>query len=429
MSSVGSVVLAGIVVESAADFQTRTGLRQMLEAARRYTLAIYAHLTPEQLQVPQWPTVNPPLWELAHIGWFQEYWCRRMRPGRAPLPSRYPHFDDWYNSSVIPHATRWTLPHPPMSGVIRQLDETLEDTLAALERVDVDQCYGFALAALHEFMHAEALLMTLQTLALPAPPHLRSRDDSDDNGAAAAPASADIAFEGGALAVGSAPNATHFVFDNEKWAHRVMVSPFAMATACVTNAQFAEFVDDGGYRIEAWWSDQGSRWLRASAAKHPAYWRNDGSAWLARRFDQWDALDKAAPVVHVNLHEAMAYCAWARRRLPTETEWEWAARAGDDRRYPWGADATLLARCTLGARLTRPAPAARADPELGSLLHLVGNVWEWTASAFLPYPGFAPDPYADYSAPWFGNHQVMRGGSLFTARALVHNRFRNFYLP
>src|SRR5688572_13780694 len=156
MSSVGRAGLAGMVVEFAADIQTREGLRQMLEAARKYTLAIYAHLTPEQLQVPQWRTVNLPLWELAHIGWFQEYWCRRTRPGRPLLASRYPHFDAWYDSSVIPHAARWKLPHPPMTTVLQQLTETFDDTLTALDESDAGQRYGFALAALHEFMHAEA---------------------------------------------------------------------------------------------------------------------------------------------------------------------------------------------------------------------------------------------------------------------------------
>ena len=117
----------------AADFQTWAGLAQVLKAARQYTLAIYAHLTPEQLQVPRLPTVNPPLWELAHIAWFQEYWCRRFRPGRQPLASRYPDFDAWYDSSFIPHAERWTLPHPPMADVVGKLEQVLGDALSALE--------------------------------------------------------------------------------------------------------------------------------------------------------------------------------------------------------------------------------------------------------------------------------------------------------
>ena len=401
-----------------------------LAALRNSTLAIYSHLTDGQLQVPQLPTVNPPLWELGHLAWFQEHWCRRHKTDRALLPSRYPHFDDWYDSSVIAHAARWALPHPDRQVILQQMRETLDDALNELAQADDAGRYFFELALRHEAMHAEALRMTLQTLALPAPPRVDStlRDPPLRAGAATAPS--DVAFAGGVFLMGTQPQTSRFVFDNEKWAHPVRVDAFAIANQCVSNAEFARFVDDGGYARQECWSGPGWAWRSSASADHPVYWRNDGRAWLARTNDRWQRVDAAHPVIHVNLHEAQAYCAWAGRRLPAEAEWEFAATAGGSPvTFPWGDDAARLRDCVLDARTDRPAPAAAAAGSLGPLLHLIGNVWEWTETPFLPYPGFAPDPYADYSAPWFGDHTVLRGGSFVTSPWLIHSRFRNFYTP
>jgi len=406
-------------------------LQAKLVAARKYTLGIYEHLTPAQMQVPRQANVNLPLWELAHIAWFQEYWCRRYRTGAEPLPSRYPHFDDWYNSSVIPHAARWELPHPAREVILQQMADTLDATLETLERAADPDFYFFELALLHEAMHAEALWLTLQTLGLPAPTLRTTVGNAPRSPAADLQVAArDIEFAGGEFLMGTEPGASRFVFDNEKWAHPVQVKPFAIANMCVSNAEFAGFVDDGGYARREWWTESGWAWRTAANAGHPVYWRRDGAQWLTRWNDRPEPLDVAQPAMHVNLHEANAWCAWAGRRLPTEAEWEFAARAGGGPAlYPWGDDATVLDDCTLGAHAARPSAAARGPAAAGALVHLLGNAWEWTVTAFEPYPGFAPDPYVDYSAPWFGNHTVIRGGSFVTAPWLIHSRFRNFYMP
>ena len=409
---------------------TKEDLRAQLSAAREYTLAIYAHLTPAQLQVPLLAIVNPPPWELAHIAWFQEFWCCRERPGRPPRPSRYEHFDAWYNSSVIPHAARWALPHPAYDEILRQMGETFDATLHALERADSGALYPFALSVLHERMHAEALLMTLQTLALPMPPLLEGAAPDESIHVGARAAGRDIAFTGGTYLMGTPPDGSRFVFDNEKWAYPAAVAPFSIASHCVSNAEYAQFVADNGYARREWWSEAGWAWRVAAQALHPATWRQDGTQWLERRYDRWRPPVAAQPALHVNLHEAQAYCAWAKRRLPSEAEWEFAARAGGGpANFPWGDEPALLRDCALEARSCGPLAVGPGESRFGPLAHMLGNVWEWTATPFAPYPGFAADPYADYSEPWFGNHAVLRGGSFVTAACLIHNRFRNFYLP
>ncbi len=400
----------------AASPRSADALAAALIEAREYTKSLYAHLTAAQRRFPFGSNVNPADWELGHVGWFQEYWCVRTRPEDATgirAPSRLAGADALWNSSTVPHATRWSLPLPDWHGIHTYLDATLADTLAGLQRSRNGERYFFELALYHEDMHAEALLMTLQTLALPVPPTLRGAVPV----ATAVPAPApDMLFAGGLVPMGASPNApsSRFVFDNEKWAHPVAVGPFSMATGCVTNAQFAAFVDAGGYQARELWTAAGWTWRQQSGAAHPGHWKRAPAGWIQRRFDRWHAVDPALPVLHVNAHEAEAYCRFARRRLPTEAEWEFAAT------HTPMADAAVLDHAQDG-------PVASGGG--AHMAHLLGNVWEWTASTFMPYPGFAADPYADYSAPWFGDHRVLRGGSFATRSRLVHAGFRNFYKP
>jgi iron(II)-dependent oxidoreductase len=255
----------------------------------------------------------------------------------------------------------------------------------------------------------------------------------------------DVAFPAGPFRLGAEPGRQPFVLDNEKWAHDVELEAFRIARAPVTQAEFAAFVDDGGYRRDELWSPAGLAWRRGLDARHPLYWRPAGPGrWLRRHFDRDVPLEPDRPVLHVNAHEAEAFCRWAGRRLPTEAEWERAACGARGQgsavqpRFPWerapGAPGSAAdpRRCAnLDARRTGCVEVGRLaggdSPE--GLQQLVGDVWEWTASPFEPYPGFVADPYEDYSRPWFGTHRVLRGGCFATRARLLRNTWRNFYTP
>ncbi|MCC7116335.1 MAG: ergothioneine biosynthesis protein EgtB [Burkholderiales bacterium] len=411
----GRIADVGAPVAGHAGPKSREALAAALADARDYTRRCYAHLAGGDPVFPCIAIVNPARWELGHIGWFQEFWCRRWRPddrAGARTPARIANADALWNSSRVPHDSRWALPLPDWAGIDRYLGETYADTMTSLATSGDGERYPYELSLYHEDMHGEALLMTLQTLGyappagFPPPP-----------GVGRAAPVRDIAFVGGALGMGSTPDdeRERFVFDNEKLRHRVDVGAFAIASRTVTEDEFAAFVDDGGYRRSDLWSEDGRRWLAVAGRTVPAYWRPCGSGYEVRWFDRWRPLSPGTAIQHVNAYEAEAWCAWAGRRLPTEAEWEFAAtRAGS----------------AVGARLdAREAGPGAAEAGAGAPAHLLGNVWEWTSTPFGPYPGFAPDRYADYSAPWFGDHRVIRGGSWATRSRLVHARFRNYYQP
>ena len=337
-------------------------LADLLDARARAE-RITGDLAGEQLLGPKLAIVNPPLWEIGHVSWFQEYWCLRLRPDGTRSDSILPGADALYDSARVAHDTRWDLRLPGLAETRAYGEAVLEKVQerAGRESGNEQLRYFVRLATFHEDMHAEAFHYTRHTLGYPDLAGLEPE---------AAEGSGDVELRGGRFMLG-AQRDEGFVFDNEKWAHEVKLGPFRIARSLVTSAGFLRFVEAGG--------------------TVPRYWRKQGEAWLERRFDRWLPLALDEPVRHVSWNEAQAYCNWAKRRLPTEAEWEFAAKAG-------------------------------AIP--GS-----SGLWEWTASDFMPYPGFVVDPYKEYSEPWFGTHKVLRGGSFASAPRLLRPTFRIFYMP
>jgi iron(II)-dependent oxidoreductase len=405
-------------------------LAAWVKDARLRTLELIADLDDRQLLGSSLAIVNPLLWEIGHVAWFQEKWLLRHANRRPPIRRDA---DALYDSAAVAHDTRWDLPLPARAETLRYMalvQEQVLERLAAKPRPD--EVYFTLLSIFHEDMHTEAFTYTRQTLGYSAPDLSSSVDSSLAPGDG--PCQGDVLMAGGTFLLGAEPDEP-FVFDNEKWAHPVELKAFAIAKAPVTQAEFASFAEDGGYRRRELWSDAGWIWRERAAVEHPVYWQRRSNRWLRRDFDRWLPLEPYRPIIHVNWYEADAYCRWADRRLPTEAEWEAAASwpTNDERkqRFPWGQCAPTSDEANLDGRaLGCVGVAAHASGDSrGGCRQMIGNVWEWTADDFLPYPGFTPDPYKEYSAPWFGDHKVLRGGCWATRGRLLRNTWRNFYRP
>src|SRR5512135_193058 len=443
--------------------------RQLITAIREFRarlLSLVADLDDIQMIGPRLAIVNPPLWEIGHVAWFQEFWTLRHLRGAKPILAKA---DQLYNSTDIAHDTRWELLLPSREQTLGYMNEVLD---RCIERIDgkyqlaPEEFYFYWLATFHEGMHAEALAYTRQTLghAPPSGAPANSQTDLDPR-----TWRGDVEIPGGRFTIGADKN-DPFVFDNEKWAHEVEIEPFRIARAPVTNGEFLEFVEAGGYRDEKHWSADGWRWLQTGGSPqleksfvkffnknihepvelaafterldHPVYWRPlDNGRWEQRVYDKYVLLNEDKPVVHISWYEAQAYCNWAGRRLPTEAEWETAA-SGEPasggtslgfrrRRFPWGDDAPDGTRANLDWRAggVVEVDAHGAGDSAFGCRQMIGNLWEWTADTFQAYPGFTVDPYKEYSKPWFGTHKVLRGGCWATFSLLIHNRWRNFYTP
>ncbi|MEO6163156.1 MAG: selenoneine synthase SenA [Candidatus Binatia bacterium] len=444
-----------------------SGLIATMRDFRARLLGLVADLDDQQMIGPRLAIVNPPLWEIGHVAWTQEFWALRHLRGEKPL---LPDGDRLYKSTEVAHDTRWELLLPSRENTLTYVNQVIERCVSGIDgKVDLspEEFYFYWLTTFHEGMHAEALAYTRQTLGYPPPRFAKDCPAIDIPQPRAC--RGDVEIPGGKFTIGATRDMP-FTFDNEKWAHEVDVKPFCIARAPVTNGEFLQFVEAGGYCRRQHWSDEGWQWLESGGAPqleksfakffnknitepveitafkekldHPLYWqRLENGRWQQRVYDRYVPLSEALPVVHVSWFEAQAFCQWAGRRLPSEAEWEVAASAelaangiGSAQRrrhYPWGDASPAQQHANLdwrGGGLVE-VDCYEAGTSAFGCRQMIGNVWEWTANDFLPYPGFSTDPYKEYSQPWFGTHKVLRGGCWATSSLLVHNGWRNFYTP
>lgn len=371
-------------------------LAEAMVASRADTLstfAAYERALPD-LRVPPLAELNPPVWELGHIGWFQEYWITRnpertqgvrADPDAHRSAPRRNGADALYNSSWVPHDSRWQMLLPDAAATRDDLAWQLDDALRLLRQVSADDAglYFFRLALLHEDMHHEAALYMARGLGIAIEdPRWQTRP-------LPAPAPS-LAFGGRDWRLGNIPD-QGFSFDNELPGCTLELRPFEIDRQAVRWEEYLPFLHAGGYDDPSWWTEAGARWRAAQSSNGPRYLRRAASGWEQWRDGSWGRLDPQEAASHLTLHEAQAWCRWAGRRLPTEAEWECAACCAPEA-FRWG------------------------------------DVWEWTASPFQPFPGFESHPYRDYSSPWFDGRPVLRGASHCTQPRMCHPRYRNFFL-
>jgi iron(II)-dependent oxidoreductase len=419
-------------------------LIEALEETRQRTLELVDDLSDEQLIGPRLRIVNPLRWEIGHVAWFQEFWILRHLAGLSPILNQG---DELYDSARVAHDTRWDLPLPSRSTTLEYMKRVLDrvcDLSDHRRREALDgynETYFLQLVLFHEQMHAEAITYTRQTLSYPPPRLGLARAGAGKVQNAYAKVLGDAFVPGGKFVLGCSGGAP-FAFDNERQPHRVEIASFSISTTAVSNAEFAGFVEEGGYRRRELWSDEGWQWRQDAGAEHPVYWQRESNGrWLRRDFDRWVPLEDRVAVVHVNWYEADAYCRWAGRRLPSESEWEVAAScelSGDGRSisnnkrlYPWGNEPPTRDRANLDWRAMGciEVDALPAGDSAFGCRQMIGNIWEWTSTNFGAYPGFKPGPYKEYSEPWFGDHKVLRGGCWATRSRMIRSAYRNFYTP
>ncbi|GIJ09453.1 ergothioneine biosynthesis protein EgtB [Micromonospora andamanensis] len=377
------------------------------------------------------PLMSPLVWDLAHVGNQEELWLVRDVGGREPVRCD---IDDLYDAFKQPRRDRPSLPLLPPPEARAYLATVREKVYDLLDRVAFDNGrlvadgFAFGMIVQHEQQHDETMLATHQLRSGPAALHAPPPPEPTGW------VPAEVLVPAGPFQMGT--DADPWALDNERPAHRVDLPAYVIDAAPVTNGAYRAFIADGGYDDPRWWSEAGWQHRRQAGLSAPMHWRRDGDGWSYLRFGTWSRVRDDEPVVHVCFHEAQAYATWAGKRLPTEAEWEKAARwdpaTGRSRRYPWGDGDPTAAHANLGQRHLSPAPVG-AYPAGASPLgvhQLIGDVWEWTATPFRGYPGFAAFPYREYSEVFFGDdYQVLRGGSFGTDQAACRGTFRNWDYP
>jgi ergothioneine biosynthesis protein EgtB len=400
-------------------------LAARLLATRHLSLELAGPLSPEDMVVQAMDDASPTKWHLAHTTWFFEtFVLARHLPGYRPFDETFNYcFNSYYESQGArqPRPKRGLLTRPTSDRVLdyrAHVDDGLRHLLAPGASAEVARLLEIGIN--HEQQHQELMLTDILALfaASPLCPAYRPSAPAAAADAAASQPLRWVTFSGGIRQVGregSGP-ADAFAWDNETPRHDVLIHPFRLADRLVTNAEWLEFIADGGYDTAALWLSDGWATINREGWRAPLYWEEHDGAWFAMSLDGLRPVEPAAPVSHVSYYEADAFARWAGHRLPTEFEWEVAA-----------ADLPAAGN-TLGTRALRPVPAPAPN---GRPRQMFGDVWEWTQSAYLPYPGYRPPAGAlgEYNGKFMVSQQVLRGASCVTPEGHSRATYRNFFYP
>ncbi len=410
-------------------------ISELLHEARSRTLLLVASLSDDDLRRQHSPLMSPIIWDLGHIAHFEEVWLLENIEGEGPGSEG---LRGMYDPFRNPRASRVGLDLPGRREAFGYMAETRRAVLGTLEAVDLSSSapllrdgFVFRMVLQHEYQHGETILQTLQLkqgepFAAPRAVGLPALGVVDERM---------VQVPGGRYEVGSDDRSA--AYDNERPRHAIELGAFEIDVTPVTNRAYLEFVDDGGYSREEFWDPVGWAWCREEGLEAPAYWaRSPDGGWSTRVMDRVRAVDPSRPVCHVGYWEADAFARWAGKRLPTEQEWEvaalWDPATGSMRSYPWGEapPTSLVANVDQLAFDTSPVGAHPAGTSALGCTDMIGNVWEWTSSPFVGYPGYQTFPYPEYSEVFFGDeYRVLRGGSWASRSGAVRGTFRNWDYP
>lgn len=404
-------------------------LARQLARARERTLRL-VDFDDEELRRQYDPLMSPLVWDLAHIGQQEELWL--LRGGDADRPGMLsPSVEGLYDAFVHSRARRVELPLLSPNEARAYCSTVRSAALDALDAVGEQpgESFVFGMVISHEHQHNETMLQALNLRA--GPPLLRGTTSLPAGRPGVSGTS--VLVPGGPFVLGVDAASEPFSLDNERPAHVVEVPTFRIGRVPVTNGEWRQFIDDGGYAQRKWWSARGWQHRQQAGLTAPQFWNADGTR---TRFGHIEDIPTDEPVQHVTCFEAEAYAAWAGARLPTEMEWEkacaWDPHRNARRRYPWGADEPSDAHANLGGAALRPAPvgAYPAGASAYGAEQMLGDVWEWTTSPLRPWPGFVPMIYQRYSQPFFdGDYRVLRGGSWAVEPGILRPSFRNWDHP
>lgn len=392
--------------------------KRMLET-RRLSLELAEPLSPEDMTVQPMDDASPTKWHLAHVTWFfEQFILTKHLPGYEVFDQSFNYcFNSYYESQGPrqPRPRRGMLTRPSSERVLGYRAH-VDDALARLcsNGIAPDVARLIEVGINHEQQHQELLLTDILALfaANPLRPAYRTRrprpalSTPDDRSW--------VTFSGGIHQVGH--DGSGFAWDNEAPHHDALIHPFRLADRLVTNAEWLEFLTDGGYRTASLWLSDGWATVNREGWQAPLYWEERDGQWFGMSLEGLQPIDRAAPVAHVSYYEADAFARWAGKRLPTEFEWEVAAQG------------LAVSGNSLASRAYRPLPAEATS---GGLRQMFGDVWEWTQSAYLPYPGYRPPPGAlgEYNGKFMVSQQVLRGGSCATPEGHTRATYRNFFYP
>lgn len=428
----------------------KKSLIQELKNTQKKTVDLVDSLTDEEISIPYHPGANPPLWEIGHSMFFYELFILQALDKADVFDAS---MNDIWDSFNIDHEDRWKPGMiPSREKTLHYVDVVYKTILDRIENNELtqDDLYLYKYSIFHQNMHIESLIWSRQLMGYPKMEFIP--DNKIDIPAGTGQQSlGDAEIPGGRYLIGMPADSEDFAtddfaFDNEKPGFEIELETFKISKTLVSNREFLEFIDDGGYEKQDLWSWGGKKWLsmeqdfgippekQMARPRHPVYWKQENGDWMERHFDQWKPLNPEFPVTHVNYWEVEAFCNWAGRRLPTEYEWEVAAlgnRKGQEfKKYPWGNTMDASKVDMDGIHIAQVPVTAYADGDSASgCRQMLGTTWEWTSSQYLPYKGFSIDMYPYMSTLQFGYHKVTKGGSCATSSILTRGTYRQAYLP